>query len=330
MEEVKVNERKKPFYWRKILFCLLAFLLIVPAILVLAFFFYPAAKVKSQNNQVSILIMGKSGKGYSSPDLTDTLMVASISLTKPKITLMSTPRDIWIPEIRAKINSVYYWGKQKPELGGGLAFAKETVAKIMGVPVNYALVLDFSSFREIVDAVGGVDVKIERSFTDEKYPIAGRENDLCDGDRQFKCRYETIHFDQGLVHMDGETALKFVRSRNGDNNENTDLAREARQQKVITAIKNKVLSWQTFLNPQKDLILFKVLKSSLETDLDFRSGMVLLRRFVLIQGKIASYVFPEDLLVNPPKSQKYDYQYVFIPKAGNWQEIHVWVKNLLN
>jgi LCP family protein required for cell wall assembly len=275
-----------------------------------------------KSERLNILILGKSGTGYSAPDLTDTLIFASVSLEKPKVVLISIPRDIWIPKIRAKINSAYYWG--------GSALAKSTVAGILGQPVHYVAVLDFSSFREIIDSLGGIEVKVERSFSDAKYPLAGREKDLCEGDKEYKCRYETLRFTQGKQFMDGETALKFVRSRNGDNGENTDLAREARQQKVITAIKEKIFSWQTFLNPKKDLTLLRVLKSSLETDIDWSSGLLLAKRLILSQGKISSFVFPEDFLTSPPKSQKYDNQYVFIPKKGDWSEVWEWTrKNFL-
>lgn len=295
----------------------------------LSFVFFSDPKINSSDDRVNILILGKGGKGHSAPDLTDTMVLASISLIKPRIVLVSIPRDIWIPEIRAKINSAYYWGKVKPEFGGGLPFAKATVEKVVGVPVNYGLVLDFSSFKDIIDVLAGIDVMIEGSFTDTQYPIVGKEKDLCDGDKEFKCRYETIHFEKGPLHMDGETALKFVRSRNGNNGENTDLAREARQQKVISAIKDRTLSWQILLNPVKLIRLWRVIRSSVETDIDFQAAIILAKRFLIIDGNIVSYVFPDDLLVVPPKSAKYDYQYVFIPKGENWNEINKWLGPLL-
>jgi len=215
------------------------------------------SKIKSQEGRVNILILGKGGVGHAGADLTDTMMIASVSLNNRSVNLISIPRDIWIAEIRAKINSAYYWGKEKSEFGGGLSFAKKNVEVLTGLPINYALVLDFSSFRGIVDALGGVKIDVVASFTDNLYPIEGREEDTCDGDKEFKCRYETVYFEKGVNNMDGTTALKFVRSRNGDNNENTDIAREARQQKVISAIKSKILSKSTLLNPFK---LFKVWK----------------------------------------------------------------------
>mgnify|MGYP001560509092 FL=1 len=277
------------------------------------------------------MILGKGGLGHAGADLTDTMMLASVSLAKHSVNLISIPRDIWIPEIRAKVNSAYYWGKEKPEFGGGLSFAKKNVEAIVGIPVNYALVLDFSSFKGIIDALGGVEIDVANSFTDNLYPIEGREEDTCGGDKEFKCRYETIHFEKGVSYMDGTTALKYVRSRNGDNDENTDIAREARQQKVISAIKSKILSKGTLLNPFKLYKVWKVVRSSIETDMDFFSMIVLGREMLNVDGNIQSSAIPEGLLINPPESQKYDYQYVFTPKvAGNWGEFQNWIKETLS
>lgn len=280
------------------------------------------AQIKSEGGRVNVLILGKGGVGHSGPDLTDTMILASVSLEKNSIVLISIPRDIWIPEIRAKINSAFYWG--------GFDLAKASVEKALGVPVNYVFVMDFSSFKEIVDALGGIKVEVERSFVDSQYPLAGKENDLCSGDKTFQCRYETLHFARGEQFMDGETALKFVRSRNGDNGENTDFAREARQQKVINAIKNKILTRQTFLNPKKYLALIDIFKSSVETDLGRSAAAVLAKILVFDQARISSFILPEDLLTSPAKSSKYDNQYVLIPRPGTWDEIHEWINTILH
>ena len=289
----------------------------------LSLFFWKTAssKIKSQDGRVNVLILGKGDIGHAGADLTDTMMLASISLTKESVDLISIPRDIWIPEIRAKINSAYYWG--------GVSLSKSLVEKITSLPTHYAVVIDFSSFKEIIDALGGVKIDVANSFTDDLYPIEGREEDLCDGDKEFKCMYETIHFEKGINYMDGTTALKYVRSRNGDNNENTDIAREARQQKVIAAIKNKMLSKGTLFNPFKLCKVWKVVKSSVETDLDFSSMVVLSKEILNIDGNIRSSVVPEGILINPPESQRYDYQYVFTPKAGDWSELQNWIKSML-
>lgn len=283
-------------------------------------------RVMSDNGRVNILVMGKAGGEHAGTDLTDTMIVASISLEKPTVSLISIPRDLWIPEIRAKVNSAYYWGNQKNP-GGGISYAKSTVEKVVGVPIQYGLVMDFSAFKDIVDAIGGIEVNVERTFTDTHYPIEGRENDPCDGDITFACRYETVTFNAGTQKMNGETALKFVRSRMAEGDEGTDQAREARQQKVIEAIKNKVLSPQVFLNPGRGIAVFKVVRNSIETNIEIPAGAIIARKVLDAGGSINQYLIPGDLLVNPPITKTYDKQYVLIPRSGNgkWNEIHQWV-----
>jgi LCP family protein required for cell wall assembly len=292
------------------------------------FTFTPLEQVESQNGRVNILILGKAGAGHNAPDLTDTIIFSSVSLEKPSIVMVSLPRDIWIPAIRAKLNSAYYWGKQK-EPGGGLTLAKSLVEEITGQPVHYGIVVDFSGFEGIIDVIGGIEVNVERSFVDTKYPVAGKENDLCGGDKEFKCRYETISFEKGLQKMDGARALKFVRSRNAEGDEGTDLARAARQQKVLLAIKNEVLSPKVYLSPRKLLAIWKEVKLAVETDIGPSAGAILARRALSSKDAIDSYVLSEDFLVNPAPTSRYDDQYVFIPKSGDWEEVHSFISCLV-
>jgi len=292
------------------------------------FIFTPTQKIQTREDRTNILILGKGGKGHDAPDLTDTVIFASITHTDPSLSLVSLPRDIWIPELRAKLNSTYYWGNQKKD-GGGLILTKSTVESIVGQPVHYGLVIDFSGFMRIVDVLGGVEVDVERGFVDEKYPIAGKENDECDGDPEYKCRYETIRFEKGTQTMNGETALIFARSRNAEGDEGTDLAREIRQQKILAAIQTKTLSSEVLFSPKKIISVWEVVRESVETDIDPSVGAILARRLFQTRNQIKSYVLSEDLLINPPIQFKYDNLYVFIPKAGNWKEVQSWVKDIL-
>lgn len=292
------------------------------------FIFAPASKVETMAGRTNILILGKGGEGHAASDLTDTIIFASLSHTKPAISIFSLPRDIWVPEIRAKINSAYYWGKQRKE-GGGLILAKSTVEEIVGQPVHYGLVVDFSGFIKIVDVLGGIEVDVERAFIDEKYPIPGKENDECSGDPEFKCRYETVKFEKGIRLLDGETALKFVRSRNAQGEEGTDLARAARQQKVLLAIRQKVLSPKILLSPKKFFGIWEVIKNSVESDISSPTGAILLRRALDARDFLATYVLAEELLIHPPVSPRYDNQYVFVPKVGDWSEVNKWVSERL-
>lgn len=292
------------------------------------FVFTPASKIESLDELTNIVILGKGGEGHDAPDLTDTVIFASFSHKNPAITVVSLPRDIWIPSLRAKLNSAYYWGNQK-RIGGGLVLAKSTVEEIVGSPIHYALVVDFSGFKDLIDALGGIEVDVEREFVDEKYPIPGKENDECGGDPEFLCRYETVRFQKGVQIMDGETALKFVRSRNAEGDEGTDIARQERQQKVIAAIQRKIFSPSTILSPKTFLSVFEIVKQTVETDMPSSSGAILARRALSAKENINSYVLNDGFLVNPPISPTYDNLYVFIPVDGNWSKVHEWFESIL-
>jgi LCP family protein required for cell wall assembly len=300
------------------------------------FVFAPEDKVETFNGRINVLILGRGGGNHEAPDLTDTMILMSVIPRSKSITMISLPRDIWISELRAKLNSTYYWGnKKKPPTstdrtaGGGLALTKSVVEEITGQTVQYGIVIDFEGFTQIIDILGGIKVDVENSFTDYKYPIVGRENDNCGGDPELKCRYETIHFDQGAQFMDGDTALKFARSRNAQGDEGTDFAREARQQKVIEAVKNKIISKDVLLSPKILLQIKNVALAHIEEDIGPSAAAVLTRYIFNARKNIKYYVLDPELLINPPKSPDYDNLYVLIPKDQDWSKMREWVEEKL-
>lgn len=293
------------------------------------------SQISSDNGKVNILVMGKSGGTHEGADLTDSMILISIPISGGTVKAVSIPRDIWLPNLRSKINSVYYWGNEgtayfsREETGGGISFAKKIVGDVVGQPIQYAAVIDFSAFKEIVDTLGGIAVDVENSFTDKLYPIEGRENDLCDGDHTYACRYETIVFNAGIQAMDGKTALKFVRSRHAEGDEGTDIAREARQQKVIEAIKNKLTNPFRYLSPGAISSLLSIVDKYIETDIDYPTAGALARK--VLRGNVEQFTLPEEILENPKATAEYDNLYVFIPRAGNgkWEEINGWFTSVL-
>jgi len=268
---------------------------------------------------VAILVLGKGGEGHTAPNLTDTIMTVYLNNDSKTTSLLSLPRDIWIPEIRAKLNTAYHYG--------GFKMAGDSVTSITGLPISYTAVIDFTLFKDLIDSIGGINVDVENSFVDDKYPITGLENDLCDGDKSYKCRYETLSISKGMQEMNGELALKFVRSRNSVNDEGTDVAREKRQQKVIFAVKEKLLSKDILLSPQKVKNLYNVFVTHIETDIDKKTATSLAKFLFESRSNINFLSIPENLLVVSQNDKKYDNQYIFIPKDGNWLELQRWIRN---
>lgn len=292
-----------------------------------------------ERDQVNILLLGIGGGKHDGPLLTDTIIFASIDPVKNKVTLVSIPRDLWVPELSSKINVAYASGEAK-RTGGGLVLTKAMIERVLGQEVDYAVRLDFKGFVRAVDMVGGLDVNVTRGFEDPEYPISGKEADDCGfKDEEFEeratassqleafpCRYETLRFNAGMQHMDGETALRFVRSRHAKGPEGTDFARSQRQEKIIDAFKDKVLSAGTFLNPIKLISLYDIFKDSIDTDITQDKYDDFIKLAQKMEGaETKSLVLDigderqnrEGLLMNPPISEEYRNQWVIIPRIGN-------------
>jgi len=298
----------------------------------------PVDVLKSYDKRTNILILGMAGGEHEGTDLSDTMIFASINLESGDSLLISLPRDIWLDSLKAKINTAYHYGSQEKGKEGGFALAKDAVYQIVGRPIHYAFTIDFTGFVKAIDLVDGIDVLVERSFVDEKYPIAGRELDECGGDPEYRCRYETIEFEKGLQHMDGEIALKFARSRNAEGEEGTDFARAARQQKVILALKDKILSRQTFLSPTKMLQLKNTFADHVKTDKELSYEELaafsnLFLKFVREKNSLRTLTLDigteesPGFLKNPPIS-KYGH-WVLVPRAGDWSEFQEFLKQKL-
>lgn len=268
-------------------------------------------------NQV-VLILGKGGEGHTAPNLTDTIMIASFNKDKEQLNFVSLPRDIWVEPIKAKLNTAYHYG--------GFKMAGESVSYLTNLNVSNTVVVDFSLFKDLIDSMGGIKVDVENSFTDEKYPIAGKENDLCGGDRLFKCRYETVVFQKGVQEMSGDLALKFVRSRNSTGDEGTDTAREKRQQRVIAAIRNKIMSPDFFLDYSKIKSMYNVILSHTETDIDIENSLKLLKFAFDVRDNINFLSIPEGILKVSQNDKRYERQYVFLPVDNTWKALQQWIQ----
>src|SRR3989338_7111164 len=282
---------------------------------------------KKNNNRVNLIILGKAGSWHDGPNLTDSIAVASFDLKRKNITLISIPRDIWSDTLRDKINSAYAYGEAKMK-GGGIKLAKAEIGAVVGFPISYGIVVDFDKFQNIVDFLGGIDINVRTGFVDNKYPISGREADDCDGDPDYKCRYETIKFNAGWQHFDGQTALKYLRSRNAQGSEGTDCARTNRQQQVINAITTKIIKIIKTYNLAKIKKLYSLINNSIERDI-INEDSAYIAKNLIFGVKINEVALSEDLFIVPRK-QNYYGKYVLTPKDGDYSSIHRFISCILN
>ncbi|NTU72632.1 hypothetical protein HGB07_00425 [Candidatus Roizmanbacteria bacterium] len=251
---------------------------------------------KSIDGRVSIVLLGIAGGIHDGPNLSDSISVLQYDFKTNSLISVGIPRDLWSGTIQDKINSAYAYGEAK-QTGGGLKLAKAEVGGLLGTTIQYAVLIDFAKFKELIDGVDGIDINVEHSFTDHDYPIDGKEDDLCGGDPEYRCRYETLHFKTGSQHMNGATALKFVRSRHAVGDEGSDFARNKRQQLVVNALKNKVIKVVKSQNMKEITRVYNLVNSLVARDISNQDLSVSIKN-ALFKKNFVQYSFniPQFLL----------------------------------
>lgn len=294
--------------------------------MVARFIFDGGAPLQSSDGRTNILILGIGGGTHEGADLTDTMMVLSLDTIKKTVALISIPRDIWSDTLKDKVNSAYHYGNEK-KAGGGLVLAKVIAEDVIGIPVNYAVVVDFSGFEKVIDGVGGIDVAVPDAFTDTQYPKPGMEQSTCPGDPTNACVYETVHFDAGLQHMDGARALIYARSRHAEGDEGSDFARSKRQQIIMVALKDRFthpIKWMTLSRLES---LPKLLDDATDMDMNIAQALTVGKRFAAVNQDQVKKVAFDQFLENPP-AYLYNNLYVLTPTTS-WDDVHTYIKEQL-
>jgi LCP family protein required for cell wall assembly len=291
----------------------------------------PALLKGEGDGRINILLLGRGGAGHDGPDLTDTIIVASVDPVHHEAALMSIPRDLWIKPTGGysytKINSIYANAKYAVQNGkkipnqqqaadqAGEDAIEKTIEDTFGIPIHYHVIVDFEAFRKAIDTVGGVDINVKTALVD---PTVAWENN-------WKATIAPV----GQNHMNGKTALLYARSRHGS--ARGDFDRSERQREIMIALKEKVFTLGTFSNPVKISQLLDAFGDHVQTN--FGSSEV--KRLYAIAKDIPSAKVTSVGLADPPN----DYittgmvngQSVVIPKAGigNYDAIKSYVRNTL-
>jgi polyisoprenyl-teichoic acid--peptidoglycan teichoic acid transferase len=282
-----------------------------------------------ENDRINILLLGMGGKNHSGAYLTDTIMLVSIQPSTKKVALLSIPRDMAVP-----IEGVYGWRKinninalaENKQPGSGGTASMQAIGDILNVQIDYYVRADFEGFTKIVDQLGGVTVDVENNLDDYSYPVLGRESSY-----PYSSRYEHLHIEKGIQQMDGETALKYARSRHGVGAEGSDFARAKRQQKIMEGIKEKALSVNMLFKPMTIKNILDTLSEHVSLNLELWE---MVRMWDLVKDVKKDQIINK-VLDNSPggllRSTIGDSgAYLLEPKSGDYTEIQYLANHILD
>jgi LCP family protein required for cell wall assembly len=248
---------------------------------------------KFDDKTTDILILGQN-KG-----LTDTIILMMINPDNKKVTFISIPRDL------------SYKGRKINELehAYGIEKLEEAIYQITNVyPDKYVLV-DFSALTKLVDAMGGIDIDVEKNLVDKAYP--GTNNS-----------YIVVKFNKGVQHMDGDTALKYARSRHST----SDFDRSKRQQQVLQAIKVKAGEINILGNTQLVGSTFENIKKNVKTDISVFEALSYFEKFSGYTFNGGNTINTQNYLISTINKAG---QYILLPITKNYTQIKEYVASLV-
>ena len=304
-----------------------------------------------EEGRINILLLGMRGENVpGGGTLADTIMVASIKPADNKVAFLSIPRDLYVdnPNLgtKSKINAVYAYGQENGK-NNGMSSMKEVVGKIVGQEIHYVAVINFKGFSDLVNAVGGVEVTLDKPFEEA---MQFNEERVCDSytftkpTGNFEYKYHTrkdgskyvaatyklctnpnvecggdFKLPAGTQTLDGEKALCYARSRKTS----SDFDRARRQQMIIQKIKEKAISMGTLTDFEKTSAMLNVLGDNLKTDLKLWEMKRLYEMEKTMQSpEIIQKVLEnskEGLLYNPPETNGAGY--ILLPIGDNYDSI---------
>lgn len=262
---------------------------------------------KDKNGYVNIILLGDGGHNRAGADLMDTIIVASLDFKNKSISMLSVPRDYFVKSKKygmLKINSFFVYNKN--ELGADKAYEiyPEVLGEMLNLDIKYYLRIDFNAFVEVVDSLGGITIDVKKEIYDPFYP-----NNADNG-------YTVFQIKPGVHIMDGETALKFARSRKTT----SDFDRSARQQQILMAMREKALSGDVLSSPSTIKKLYQSVSNNINTNMSVRE-MLSIAAFAKNFNKdhLISKIIHDDYsreggFLSVPDRTLYNEQYVLVPQ----------------
>ncbi len=239
-------------------------------------------RLQQPSGQINILLLGSDQRPWDTNFRTDTIILATLNSDLGTVNLTSFPRDLYLnlPGYgMQRINTAYEFG--------GINMLYNTFQQNFGVRSDHYVLINFSSFKQVIDSLGGLDVNVAQTVSDYR-----------DG------RWYTVQ--AGLVHMNADDVLWYVRTRKTTN----DFARSRRQQEVLHALFNKMLSINALKRVPE---LYAIYSNSVKTDLGFTDIVRLLpfaarltdtsqiHNFFIGPGQVYNWITPDGGMVLLPR-----------------------------
>lgn len=322
-----------------------------------------------EDGRINILLLAM--RGANDPaggNLADSIEVISIQLKENKISMISIPRDLFVdnPAVgyKTKINAVHAYGEQKGA-GNGLTYMEQAVGDVAGIPIHYAVSVNYDAFTQIIEAMGGLKITLDSPFEEaaqfnqphvcdsyftvptgkyeektkkiydketgaykrtrvvKRYPLctAPVEKLECGGDFKLPAGPQTL---------DATKALCYARSRETSN----DFERAKRQQQIIAAVKDNLLSAGTLTDFTKLNGILDSLGNNVKTDMqaweikhlyDLYSQM---KEAAISQKVIDSSDDSETGLVHGVKDETFGD--ILVPNGDNYDKFHQLFQNIFN
>ncbi len=272
-------------------------------------------------DRINVLLLGVGGAGHAGAELTDTILFASYKPSTNDVGMLSIPRDLTvnIPGYGyRKINAVNAYAEME-SAGSGLVASANTIHDILGQTVDYTIKVDFRGFEEIINDVGGIDVYVDTAFTDSTYPLDDELGSV-----------QTVSFVQGWATMNGATALQYARSRHGNNGEGGDFARAARQQKILLALKDKVLSLNVLLNPVKLNKVLSTVRDNVKTTMSIWEMMRVAEYIPKIHRESIVMQVLDTAPGSPLYSTTMNDAFVILPRKEDWSDVKLIAQNIFS
>lgn len=264
--------------------------------------------------RINYLIL--SMRGADDPNgglLTDSIIILSIRPYDNKIALISVPRDLYVSMPGTgksrKLNEAYEIGEKKLA-GNGLNYVSSVVSDISGLRINFAATINFKGFSDLIDALGGVELNLEKPFV------------------------EAVPFEEGSISLpagkqtiNGQTALLYTRARMSS----SDFDRSRRQQEIIKAVYTKAINTGVIFNPYRLDKLLKIVENNVKTNMTVGE----IEETIKLLKDIKSPAIKTKVIDNGPEKLLYstyndEGAFILLPTNGNYDKIREDIKNIFN